>query len=84
MGRLRPHPREPQPANPDPRPGRRGGQEGGGGEGWYRVKNLLEAEIERLWVEEALRRDKEIAAGRVSLRPADEVLEDAKLRLLPA
>jgi len=48
------------------------------------VKNLLEAEIERLWVEEALRRDKEIAAGRVSLRPADEVLEDAKLRLLPA
>ena len=48
------------------------------------MKDLSEAEIERLWLEEALRREEEIAAGKVSLRPADEVLKDARLRLLPA
>jgi len=36
------------------------------------LEDLSEAEIERLWVEEARRRDDEIDAGKVSLRPADE------------
>ena len=45
------------------------------------LEDLSEAEIELLWAAEALRRDDEIEAGQVSLRPADEVLEDARLRL---
>ena len=45
------------------------------------LEDLSEAEIELLWADEALRRDDEIDAGQVSLRPADEVLKDARLRL---
>ena len=45
------------------------------------LEDLSEAEIESLWVDEALRRDDEIDAGKVSLRPADRVLKDARLRL---
>jgi putative addiction module component (TIGR02574 family) len=45
------------------------------------LENLSETEIEQLWADEALRRDKEIDAGKVSLRPADEVLKDVRLRL---
>jgi hypothetical protein len=45
------------------------------------LENLSEGEIELLWATEALRRDDEIDAGKVSLRPADEVLKDARLRL---
>jgi hypothetical protein len=45
------------------------------------LEDLSEAEIELLWTVEALRRDDEIEAGKVSLRPADEVLKDARLRL---
>ena len=45
------------------------------------LEDLSEAEIELLWAAEALRRDDEIEAGQVSLRPADEVLKDARLRL---
>ena len=45
------------------------------------LENLSEAEIELLWAAEALRRDGEIEAGQVSLRSADEVLKDARLRL---
>ncbi len=45
------------------------------------LENLSEAEIELLWAAEARRRDDEIEAGQVSLRPADEVLKDARLRL---
>jgi len=47
------------------------------------LEDLSEAEIERLWLDEAMRRDEEIAAGEVLLCPADEVLKDARLRLLP-
>lgn len=45
------------------------------------LEDLSEAEIEQLWVDEARRRDEEIDAGQVFLRPADEVLQDAGLRL---
>ena len=45
------------------------------------LEDLSEAEIELLWATEALRRDNEIDGGQVSLRPADEVLKDARLRL---
>ena len=45
------------------------------------LEDLSEAEIELLWLDEALRRDAEIDSGRVLLRPADEVLKDARLRL---
>jgi hypothetical protein len=45
------------------------------------LEDLSESEIERLWIEEALRRDAEVDGGKVSLRPADEVLKDARSRL---
>ncbi|MEW6326348.1 MAG: addiction module protein [Thermodesulfobacteriota bacterium] len=45
------------------------------------LEDLSEAEVERLWVEEAIRRDEEIDSGKVSLRQADEVLKDARSRL---
>jgi len=45
------------------------------------LEDLSEAEIEQLWVEEAMRRDEEIDAGRVELRTADEVLREARGRL---
>ncbi|MDP2992486.1 MAG: addiction module protein [Deltaproteobacteria bacterium] len=32
------------------------------------LEDLSEAEVERLWVEEAIRRDEEIDSGKVSLR----------------
>ncbi|HEY9073764.1 MAG TPA: addiction module protein [Desulfobaccales bacterium] len=45
------------------------------------LEDLSQAEIELLWIDEAQRRDEEIDSGRVSLRPANEVLKDARLRL---
>lgn len=45
------------------------------------LDNLSEAEIERLWLEEAIRRDEEIEVGRVVLRQAEEVFRDARARL---
>jgi hypothetical protein len=45
------------------------------------LEDLSEAEIEMLWLDEADRRNQEIDAGQVSLRPADEVLQDARSRL---
>ena len=36
------------------------------------LEDLSEAEIERLWLEEARRRDAEVDEGKMSLRPADE------------
>lgn len=45
------------------------------------LEDLSEAEIEHLWLDEAIRRDEEIDTGPVSLRPADEVLKDARSRL---
>ncbi len=45
------------------------------------LEDLSEAEIERLWVDEALRRDKEFDSRRVPLRLADEALKEARSRL---
>jgi len=44
------------------------------------LEDLSEAEIDRLWLNEAKRRDQEIDSGRVSLRPAAEVLKEARSR----
>lgn len=45
------------------------------------LESLSEAEIEQLWVEEALRRSAEIDAGSVETIPADQVIADARARL---
>ncbi len=45
------------------------------------LDDLPEDEIERLWVEEALRRDAEIDAGTARMIPADEVFAAARARL---
>ena len=45
------------------------------------LETLSEAELEQLWVEEALRRSAEIDAGIVETIPADEVLAQARARL---
>jgi hypothetical protein len=44
------------------------------------LENLSAAEIEALWIDEAIRRDEEIDLGKVVLRPAAEVLQDARSR----
>jgi len=44
------------------------------------LDQLSEPEIERLWLEEAARRDRELDAGTVQALPADEVLARAKAR----
>jgi len=45
------------------------------------LDDLSEAEIEKLWLEEAIRRAEEIEAGKVQLREAEEVFRDARARL---
>jgi len=45
------------------------------------LDDLSEAEIEKLWLEEAIRRDDEIDAGKVKLRKSEEVFRDARARL---
>ena len=42
---------------------------------------LSDAEIERLWNEEALRRNEELEKGKASARPAEDVIRDARARL---
>ena len=51
----------------------------------YLVKELLtsldvmsEAEIEKLWIDEAVRRDEELDAGRAIAHPAEEVFARAR------
>jgi putative addiction module component (TIGR02574 family) len=44
------------------------------------LDDLSETEIEGLWLEEALRRDDEIDAGKVTLRTAEEVFSAARSR----
>ena len=41
---------------------------------------LSEAEIENLWLDEALRRDDEVDSGVTRAYPADEVLDRARTR----
>jgi hypothetical protein len=45
------------------------------------LDDLSESEIENLWLEEAIWRDEEIDAGKVALRPPDEVFTAARARL---
>jgi hypothetical protein len=45
------------------------------------LETLSEAEIEQLWIEEALRRSAEIDEGTVETIPADEAIARARARL---
>lgn len=45
------------------------------------LDELSESEIERLWVEEAMRRDAELDNGTARSIPADEVFAAARARL---
>ena len=45
------------------------------------LDSLDEADVERLWVEEAERRHEAYTQGRLSSRPAADVLRDARARL---
>jgi hypothetical protein len=45
------------------------------------LEDLSEAENERFWAEEALRRHEEIDTGAVKARPGKEVFRDARSRL---
>ena len=46
------------------------------------LEELFEEEIERLWAEEAVRRDAELDAGTASMRDAEDVFRDAQTRIL--
>jgi hypothetical protein len=45
------------------------------------LDDLSEPEIERLWIEEAMRRDAELDSGTARSIPADQVFADARARL---
>jgi len=45
------------------------------------LDELSDADIEELWMDEAIRRDEEIDAGTTELRSADEVFRSARARL---
>jgi hypothetical protein len=45
------------------------------------LETLSDAENERLWAEEALRRDEELETGAVAGRAAEEVFREARARL---
>ncbi len=42
------------------------------------LDDLSEAEVQRLWLEEAVRRDKEMASGKVQPIPMDEVFAELR------
>lgn len=44
------------------------------------LEELSEAEIERLWAEEALRRDEELDSGSAKARDGEEVFRDIRAR----
>jgi hypothetical protein len=44
-------------------------------------KHLSEEEIERLWTEEAVRRDTELDDGIASMRDAEVVFKEARARI---
>ena len=44
----------------------------------HSLEGLSDAEIERFWADEALRRDVELESGKASSKPAEEVLRDAR------
>ncbi len=45
------------------------------------LDDLSDAEIEELWLEEAIQRNEEIDAGKVELRSEEQVFSDARARL---
>jgi hypothetical protein len=45
------------------------------------LDDLSEAEVERLWLEEAERRNEEMASGKVRPIPADQVFAEARAHL---
>lgn len=45
------------------------------------LDDLSEVEIERLWAEEAVRRDAELDDGTASMRDAEDVFKDARARI---
>jgi hypothetical protein len=45
------------------------------------LDTLSEAEIEKLWLDEAIRRDEELSGGAAQAYPADEVLDRAQARV---
>ena len=45
------------------------------------LEDLSEAEIESLWIEDALRRDKELDGREVPMKRAEDVLKEARSRL---
>lgn len=45
-----------------------------------RLDGMSEVEIERLWTDEAIRRDEELDSGAARAYPADEVLARARAR----
>jgi len=42
------------------------------------LDDLSEAEVQRLWLEEAIRRDEEMASGKVQPIPMDEVFAELR------
>lgn len=44
------------------------------------LDGLSEAEVEKLWIDEAIRRDEELDSGAAQAYPADEVLNRARAR----
>ena len=44
------------------------------------LETLSEAAIEKLWMDEAIRRDEELDSGAARAHPADEVLNRARAR----
>ena len=45
------------------------------------LEELSEEEIERLWAEEAIRRDAELDSGTATMRDAEDVFRDARARI---
>ena len=44
------------------------------------LENVSEQEIDRLWADEALRRDEELDSGNATARDADDVFSDLRAR----
>ena len=45
------------------------------------LEDLSDEDIERLWAEEAVRRDTELDSGTASMRDAEDVFRDARARI---
>ena len=45
------------------------------------LEDLSESEMESLWIEDALRRDREFDTGEVPMRRAEDVLKEARAKL---